>query len=882
MDLLWYLLGGAVIAVVVRWWQPRLRWAVVGAYVVVAGAWFGGALGTSALQVPTDVAYTYRPWLQTLPAPAAPRNVLLYDVVTQMLAFRTLVRERLLRGEAPLWTHEIGAGQPLLGNGQSAPFAPFHLMALPLPPLRAMTLAAAWQTLLALLLMHALARALGAGEAGAALAAIGYAFSTYLVAWAYYPIGMAACWVPGVLLGLVGLRRGERGAMAGLVACGVGLALCGHPESLAHMAVAGGACVVALLVRRSSGSGEPSRGRFLARLAIATVLTAALAAPVLLPFLEVVRESERFAFVAAEAKFPAPPWDARSLRVLIDPLAFGSPRDGNWTGPLNFNERCTAWVGLLPTALALAGAVVAAGTAVRQRLRRRRRSGDAPERPDSARPGEVDAWTDDAAPGQSVEVRDGGTALGTRQAWLLLGAIVAGGAAFGVRPLIALFHAVPGLAIVPGARLRLLVVLAISLAAGLSIDVLPVRRLASWVAAGCIGAMSIALLLVRPPDAAWQRAWWIATLVGAGACFVALVLPSLRRSFRWVAVVATVVDLALLGVRYNPLVPPALDLAPPPVMRPLLAMPDRGAFRVTGMSGDFLPNLAALYGLADPRFYDPMHPWAVRSVIGPALGSGDGMVAVLDPSRIAVGSRQLDAPARPMLDYLGVRYMLVRAGGVLPLPWKRTWSATGGRMWENPAAMPLFTMPSRIERVEGHRRAIAHAAANRDFRAVGFVELGDEPTASSRAQRSDLNAASATDPVRAPLDSATQRGEVNLRSVDPNGFALEVATRTGGIVVSSVTFASGWRIAVDKREAEPLRVNGAFVGVSVPPGRHRVVLDYRPAGWTWGLGLAAAGVLAAAALTLLDRRPRRAGYAAAGSGLTIFATTRPAKKNPAT
>src|ERR1044072_3635820 len=225
MDLLWYLLGGAVTAVVVRWWQPRLRWAVVGVYVALAGAFFGGALGSSALQVPTDVAYTYRPWVQTMPAPVSPRNALLYDVVTQMLPFRTLVRERLLRGEAPLWTHEVGAGQPLLGNAQSGPFAPFHLMALPLPPLRGMTLAVAWQMLLALLLMHALARVLGAGDAGAALAALGYAWSTYLVAWAYYPIGMAACWVPGVLLGIVELRGGARGAMVGLVAGGGGRAL---------------------------------------------------------------------------------------------------------------------------------------------------------------------------------------------------------------------------------------------------------------------------------------------------------------------------------------------------------------------------------------------------------------------------------------------------------------------------------------------------------------------------------------------------------------------------------------------------------------------------------------------------------------------------------
>ncbi|HXT50967.1 MAG TPA: YfhO family protein [Thermoanaerobaculia bacterium] len=861
MDVLVYLLGGAAIAAVVRWWQPRLRWAVAGAYLLLAGAFFGGALATSALQVPTDIAYAYRPWLQTLPAPVAPGNPLLYDVVTQMLPFRTLVRERLLRGEAPLWAHEIGAGQPLLGNGQSAPFALFHLMALPLPPLRAMTLAAVWQTLLALLLMHALARSLGAGEAGAVLSAVGYAFSTYLVAWAYYPIGMAACWVPGVLLGLVELRRGERGAMAGLVACGVGLAASGHPETLAHTAVAASACVVALLVRRQPGPLASSRGRFLVRLAIGTGLTAALAAPVLLPLVEVVRESERFAFIAAQEKFPAPAWETRALRVLIDPLAFGSPRSGNWTGPSNFNEMCTSWVGLVPLALAIAGAMAAIGLAVRRRIGNRQ-------------PAKV---------GERVV----GAALGSRPLWLLLGAVLAGGAAFGVAPLIGLFHAVPGLAMVPGARLRLLVVVAMSLAAGTALEELMARRLGRWVTAGCIGAISLALLAVRPPAMPWQRGWWVVTLVGAGACLAALLLPPLRRWSPWIAVAATALDLALLGVRYNPLVSPALDLTPPPVLRPLLAKPDRLAFRVTGMSGELLPNLGALYGLADPRFYDPMHPWAVRAMIGPALGSGNGLVAVLDPARIAVGKRNREAPARSMLDYLGVRYMLVRPGGLLPLPWKRAWSDTGGRVWENPAAMPLFTMPARVERVDGQRQAIARAAANRDFRETGYLEADssaprDGVRSSSRARRSDLDLANATGPARAPQDSAPQRGQVSVRRVETNGFTVDVTTPTGGIVVSSVTSVRGWRIAIDERPVEPLRTNGAFVGFAVPPGRHRVVLDYRPAGWTWGLGLAAAGAIAAAALALVDRRRRRAAYAAAGSGLTIFATTSPAKKNPAT
>src|SRR6185503_5750315 len=134
---------------------------------------------------------------------------------------------------------------------------------------------------------------------------------------------------------------GERGAMPGLVVCAVGLALSGHPESLAHTAVAAGATTAGLLVRPRP---EVSRRRFVARLGLAFALSAALAAPALLPILEVVGESERFAFVAESGgKFPAPEWRPSALRVLVDPLAYGSPRDGDWLGPSNFNETCTSW-----------------------------------------------------------------------------------------------------------------------------------------------------------------------------------------------------------------------------------------------------------------------------------------------------------------------------------------------------------------------------------------------------------------------------------------------------------------------------------------------------------------------------------------------------------
>src|SRR5262249_7492900 len=124
---------------------------------------------------------------------------------------------------------------------------------------------------------------------GAVLASLAYAFSAFAVAWAYYPLGMAAAWVPGFFLGLAAAARGERGAVLGLAVFAAGLATAGHPETLAHAWVGGGLVVVAYLVRR----GSADRAGFLRRTALAAALALCLAAPALLPLVQALPGSLR-------------------------------------------------------------------------------------------------------------------------------------------------------------------------------------------------------------------------------------------------------------------------------------------------------------------------------------------------------------------------------------------------------------------------------------------------------------------------------------------------------------------------------------------------------------------------------------------------------------
>ncbi|HVF62283.1 MAG TPA: YfhO family protein [Thermoanaerobaculia bacterium] len=765
LDVLLFLLGGLLLGALARWWRPEVSWRAGGGYLLLAFAFYAVPLTGPASQAATDIAYLHLPWKETLEEPVRPGNPTLSDVPLQMLPFRALVRARLLAGEAPLWAHELGTGQPLLGNAQSAPFAPLHLLALPRPALAALTVTAAWQMLVGLLLTHALLLRLGAGGVGAAFGAVAFALSSYAVAWAYHPLGAVAAWVPGVLLGVV-LRRGERGGFAGLVACATAATLAGHPESLANAALASAAVTVALLVAKEAG-----KLRFLARLAAAAVLTFALSAPALLPFVETLAESERWEAVHRNPNIvkPGPPSPATLLPVL-QPLVHGSPRERTWQGPgrSNFNELCTVWAGLAALAVAIAGAVTLRGP--------------------------------------------------------VLAILLAGGAALAaalrVPPFFQVMETLPLLGHGAHGRLRLLWVLAVAIAAGLSLEALTRRRTGAIAGALAFTLLGVAVAALPPPgDSPWTRAWWLVALAGAAACLAALLVPRFRPAFPKVTLGALAVELFLLGVRFHPVLDPRFDLSPPPVVAWLADRAREGPpHRVLADGRDLMPNLASLEGIWDARAHDPMSPAAPSSVIGTRLRPHH-----------KVGRLVLHGPRRdPALEnYLGVRYLLTRHRARVPPPWRSVFNHQGGRVWENPEALPLFFMPENVERVGSQQKALARARVTPDFAATAVVE-----GATARA--------------------AAQRGTVQIARVRPNGFELTVEG-LGGTVVSSVSQARGWRATLDARPLPLLRANGAFLAFSTPPGRHRVVLDYRPTGWPVGWTLFFAGSLAAITLALRSR-----------------------------
>ena len=77
------------------------------------------------------------------------------------------------------------------------------------------------------------------------------------------------------------------------------------------------------------------------------------------------------------------------------------------------------------------------------------------------------------------------------------------------------------------------------------------------------------------------------------------------------------------------------------------------------------------------------------------------------------------------------------------------------------------------------------------------------------------------------------------------------------MIGTSIPAWPGWRARLDGRPASPLRFNNAFLAFRVPPGKHRLVLEYLPRSFVWGSWLSAFTAGLCAALWLRGARRAR-------------------------
>ncbi len=314
--------------------------------------------------VPADLLRQIAPWRADRTAPSSPWNVLRFDGITQFYPWRLQAARSWRAGRLPVWNPYAFAadgGTPLLANSQSAPLYPPNALFALLTPTHLAAgfgLLAALHLLIAASGMYRFARSSGISRCGALTGAAAFTLSAPVVTWLALPTFLeVTCWLPWLLLALRAGRPLPAGVTAGLCL------LAGHLQMAFYVLLAATAYALWQAVEHRS---QKRPARSLTVLLAALVLGGCLAAPQVLPAVELSRQSHRATAARPSAEgyraYVVGAMPLRSLVTLAIPDFYGHPGDSfHWNdtalGGNNYAE-WAAYVGIAPLVLALVGALL--------------------------------------------------------------------------------------------------------------------------------------------------------------------------------------------------------------------------------------------------------------------------------------------------------------------------------------------------------------------------------------------------------------------------------------------------------------------------------------------------------------------------------------------
>jgi hypothetical protein len=147
-----------------------------------------------------------------------------------------------------------------------------------------------------------------------------------------------------------------------------------------------------------------------------------------------------------------------------------------------------------------------------------------------------------------------------------------------------------------------------------------------------------------------------------------------------------------------------------------------------------------------------------------------------------------------------------------------------------------------------------------DTTRAAILEAGFDPQREVVVERG-AEGTDALAPLGAPeeLSGAGSSGRVSVADRSNASVAIRAELVRPGLVVLNDSWAPGWSVQVDGRDAAPVRVNDVMRGVAVGAGTHEVAWSYRVPGLRAGAAMSAVALLmlcALAAVLIARRRTR--------------------------
>jgi hypothetical protein len=764
---------------------------------------FGPVLFAGRILLPLGYLTRVPPFQHLWPDEAGrpPGNLLQSDLVLQITPWQIRVREALAAGEWPLWNHLAGAGEPLLGNPQAQVLQPLAWPALLFPAAAGAGITAALRVLVALTFMYLLLRRQGISEAPALAGSVAFGLGGGVLLWLGWPMANTPALLPVVLYALTK-------AHPGLLAFAIfALLNAGHPETILHVAL----LAMFFALSRLIASPRDERLRLLRSWSMAAALGFGLAAPALLPAAHALPDSLRAGLLAErrERILQADPLDGwrtpqeraerrkflgERLLPIVAPRAFGDSRFGAWWGESNTNEDGAAFVGTaavlgallsllagrrcLPQERVMLGFALAALVILAQP------------------PGLAQALS-------SIPILRDSLTLHHRLL-LTLGFCVAFlGACSWERWLRGkISHGRAGLALAGAAALLGLAWLGwpppadfASLPSAEAAMILGARRISLIVQIGVLAAAGW-LLLRRP------RPERLAVLAG-------LALAGL-----------TGIELLVHHLPANPPVPARLFYPETPAIA-FLRERTGPWHRIAGVGSPLRPNIATVYGLADPRTSNPAKPAPVAHAL---------VRINRFPYRATDGFIE---PRNPLYGLLGVQYLMTPPGQRIP-GLRPVWKDRSAWIYQIPRPLPRLFLPnSTLACPPGDSWAACTARiGNFRKRSVLLPEAASPPEGDGLTWQAGARRASRLD----------------LLEIHPAWIRARLTASEPRLLASSIYLDDGWVLLVDGTPRPTIPANGPFLAAWLRPGDLYLELIYRPEGFVLGMAIAAVALAVGVAL----------------------------------
>ena len=260
---------------------------------------------------------------------------------------------------------------------------------------------------------------------------------------------------------------------------------------------------------------------------------------------------------------------------------------------------------------------------------------------------------------------------------------------------------------------------------------------------------------------------------------------------------------------------------------------NQGYHRYWGYGSAGIPNnFATVYKINSPEGYDPVNISSYNELLSSSRGGGyEGAFSRSDALLYAVTEfpfKDLNDTQYRAMDILGVKYIGFEKEELLkierhrldPSRYEKVWEKDNFIVFENKKVFPRVFLADRFV-LRTNREESLKTLYDKNIDLKSYVIVSEN----------------------LPVKENKGFGTTRILSHDPNRVIIETETDESKILVLSDAYYPGWKATVQPNvgskekavETKIYRVDHAFRGVIVPPGKNKVVFSYQPLSFSVGM-----------------------------------------------